>query len=105
MTKKLVMVEVLSQYRMRYVVEVEDDIDHALDEVIMQEQNIEFKEFSQKHLEPSPVISHYEISRDEYIKLFNEDNDYLASWDDDRKFSYINSIDYIPYEKEIDDGS
>jgi hypothetical protein len=105
MTKKLVMVEVLSQYRMRYVIEVEDDIDHALDEVIMQEQNAEFHEFSQKHLEPSPIIAHYEISRDEYLKIFNEDNDYLAKWDDDKKFSYINYIDYDSQEMEIDDGA
>ena len=108
MTKKLVMVEVLSQYRMRYVIEVEDDIDHAIDEVIMQQDNFEFHEFSQKHLEPSPIIAHYEISRDEYLKIFNEDNDYLLKWDDDKKFSYINYIDYTPYnydEKEIDDGA
>jgi hypothetical protein len=98
------MVEVLSQYRMRYVVEVEDDIDHALDEVIMQEQNFEFHEFSQKHLEPSPIISHYEITREEYLKLFNEDNDYLKSWEDDKKFSYINSIDYESPLTENNDG-
>ena len=105
MTKKLVMVETLSQYRMRYVVEVDDDIDHALDEVIMNESNFEFHEFSQKHLNPSPIINHYEITRDEYLKIFDEDNDYLASWDEDKKFSFVNYIDYNSDEKEMDDGA
>jgi hypothetical protein len=98
------MVEVLSQYRMRYVIEVEDDIDHAIDEVIMQQDNFEFNEFSQKHLEPSPIIAHYEITREEYLKLFNEDNDYIKSWEDDKKFSYINSIDYESPLTENNDG-
>ena len=92
--KKLVMVEVLSQFRNRYVVEVEDDIDHALDDYICNEHNIEYKEFSQKHLEPTVIIDHYEINKEEYLKMFNEDNDYLRSWTDDQKFSFINSIDY-----------
>jgi hypothetical protein len=85
-------------------IEVEDDIDHALDEVIMQQDNFEFHEFSQKHLEPSPIIAHYEISRDEYLKIFNEDNDYLKLWEDDKKFSYINSIDYESPLTENNDG-
>lgn len=105
MAKKLVMVETLSQYRMRYVVEVEDDIDHALDEVIMNDTNIEFHEFSQKHLGPSPIIDHYEITPEQYLEIFDKDNDYLASWTDDQKFSFINYIDYTPDEKEMDDGA
>ena len=105
MAKKLVMVETLSQYRMRYVVEVNDDIDHALDEVLMRDCDPEFKEFSQKHLEPCVIINHYEITRDEYLKIFNEDNDYLASWTDDQKFAFINHIEYESDEKEMDDGA
>ena len=104
MTKKLVMVEVLSQFRLRYAIEVEDDIDHALDEVIMRTGDFEFKEFSQKHLDPPVLIDHYEVTIDEYLKLFNEDNDYLTSWDDEKKLSMINTIDYS-VEKEYDDGA
>lgn len=94
MVKKLVMVEALSQYRMRYVFEVEDNIDHALDEYIMKENDLSLKEFSQLHLEPTVIISHREITKDDYIRLFDEDNDYLLSWTDEMKFDHINHIDY-----------
>lgn len=93
--KKLVMVEVLSQFRNRYVIEVEDNIDHALDEYICNEHNPNFKEFSQKHLDPTTIIEHYEITQEEYLKMFDEDNDYLQGWDNEKKFSYaINKINY-----------
>ena len=94
MTKKLVMVEALSQYRMRYVFEVEDDIEHALDEYVMLEGTMELKEFSQLHLEPTVILSHREITKEDYLCIFNEDNDYLASWDDEKKMSFINILDY-----------
>ena len=92
--KKLVMVEALSQFRLRYVIEVEDDIDHALDEYIMRESDPEFNEFSQKHIDPTVIIDHYEITEEEYLKMFDEDNDYLASWDKEKKLSWINKINY-----------
>ena len=93
--KKLVMVDCLSQFRIRYCVEVEDDIDHALDEVVMEYSNFEFHEFSQEHLSPSPVfISHREISKDEYLKMFDQDNDYLKSWPEEKKLGFINKINY-----------
>jgi hypothetical protein len=94
MTKKLVMVEALSQYRMRYVFEVEDDIDHALDEFVMIDGTEDLKEFSQHHLESSVILSHREITKDEYLNIFNEDNDYLKSWDDEKKMTFINVLDY-----------
>jgi hypothetical protein len=93
--KKLVMVDCLSQFRIRYVVEVEDDIDHALDEILMQSDNLDFHEFSQDHLLPSPIfLSHREISKEDYLRMFDEDNDYLKSWSDDQKLRFINKINY-----------
>ena len=93
--KKLVMVDCLSQFRIRYCVEVEDDIDHALDEILMESDSLEFQEFSQEHLLPSPVIlSHKEISKEEYLKMFDEDNDYLKGWDEHQKLQFINKINY-----------
>jgi hypothetical protein len=91
--KKLVLVDTISQHRMRYVVEVEDDVDHALDEFIVREDDPEFKEFSQLHL-GSTIVSHRVISESEYFDLFDEDNEYLQSWEDKNKLSYINKIDY-----------
>jgi hypothetical protein len=103
--KKLVMVETLSQYRMRYVVQVEDDIDHALDMVVMGDYDPDFKEFSQKHLGPSVIVDHYEISENEYITMFDKDNDYLISWTDEQKKSFINVIDYHEPKEMSDDGA
>lgn len=96
MTKKLVMVDCLHQFRMRYCVEVEDNIDHALDEVVCKEfegPDI-FKEFSQKALEPTVILSHREITEEEYLKMFDEDNDYLKKWSKEQKLNFINKINY-----------
>ena len=91
--KKIVMVEVLSQYRIRYAVEVEENIDHALDEVFIKEGNADFKEFSQEHL-GTVIVSHREINKEEYLRMFDEDNDYLKSWSEENKLNWINKIDY-----------
>jgi hypothetical protein len=71
MMKKLVLVDTISQHRIRYVVEVENDIDHALDEVVANEYNADFKEFSQEHL-GQVIVSHREITEEEYLKILNQ---------------------------------
>jgi hypothetical protein len=91
--KKLIMVDVLSQYRMRYVVEVEDDVSHALDEVTMRLNDIDFQEFSQLHLGET-IISHKEIDKADYLRMFDEDNDYLKEWTEEEKLKFVNKIDY-----------
>jgi hypothetical protein len=93
--KKLVMVDCLSQFRIRYCVEVEDDIEHALDEVVMEYDDTEFHEFSQEHLRPSPIILSYrEINKEEYLRMFDEDNGYLKDWSEEQKLNFINKINY-----------
>jgi hypothetical protein len=92
--KKLVMVDVLSQFRIRYCVEVEDNIDHALDEIVVNESDTNFVEFSQQHLEPTVILSHREITEDEYLKMFDEDNNYLETWTKEQKLKFINKINY-----------
>lgn len=87
------MVDVLSQYRMRYVVEVEDDVSHALDEVTMRLNDIDFQEFSQLHLGET-IISHKEIDKADYLRMFDEDNDYLKEWTEEEKLKFVNKIDY-----------
>jgi len=89
MTKKLVLVDCISQHLVRYVVEVEDNIDYALDTVVVEQSNVGFQEFSQKHLGET-IVSHREISKEEYLKLFDQDNDYLSSLSDDQKLKFIN---------------
>lgn len=91
--KKLVLVETVSSFKHRYVVEVEDDIDHALDEFIMRNGDSEFVELSQKHLDEI-IYDHREINIDEFYKIFDQDNDYLKSWTEEEKLRMINKIDY-----------
>lgn len=75
-----VMVEAVSQFRMRYMVEVPlGKADWALDTVVCQEA----KEFSQKHLD-EVIVSHRVVSEEEAIKLCREDNDYCYTWEDDK---------------------
>lgn len=85
------LVEAISMFRMRYVIEAEN-AEHAMDEVTMN-HNGDLREFSQKHIDEN-ITSVREIDREEYLRLFNEDNDYLQDWDDDHKLSFVNVIDY-----------
>ena len=85
---KLFLVETVSIYRMRYVIETEN-ADHAADEVVMNNGNL--SEFSQKHLDEI-ISSTREIDEAEYLKLFNVDNDYLMNWSENQKFKFINRI-------------
>jgi len=85
---KLVMVETLSQFRHRYVVEVSDEAFNfeASNHVLY---NDDAKEMSQYHL-GEIVLSTREITKEEYIKLFNQDNDYLVGWLEESKLKMIN---------------
>lgn len=85
------LVETISMFRMRYVIEAES-AEHAKDEVTMNNDG-ELREFSQMHVDEM-ITSAREIDREEYLRLFNEDNDYLQEWDDDHKLSFVNVIDY-----------
>jgi hypothetical protein len=90
--KKLYIVETISMFRMRYVVEALEE-GHALDEVVCGIGNTDFQEFSQHHVD-EVITSSREISFDEYLKIFDKDNDYLQSWTEEKKMEFINKIDY-----------
>ena len=84
------MVETISMFRMRYVIEAEN-VEHAKDEVTMNEGYL--REFSQLHLD-EVITSTREIDEVEYLRMFDEDNDYLKEWDYDQKLKFLNVIDY-----------
>ena len=83
-----VLVECVSTFRNRYMVEVPvgtDDYGNdktlwALDTVTMQEA----KEFSQECL-GEQIVSHRVVTYDEALTLCDKDNDYTVSWDTDTK--------------------
>ena len=77
---------------MRYVVEAKET-NHANDEFVCEVGNEHFKEFSQHHVDEC-ITSTRELTEEEYLKLFDEDNDYLTSWDVEQKKTFINKINY-----------
>lgn len=77
----LVMVECVSQFRERYVIEVDaDHPEYALDDVAMGR----CKEFSQVHL-GEVIVSHRVVGVDEVLEICDEDNAYVKSWSDEKK--------------------
>ena len=82
------LVETVDFFRMRYVVECES-AEHAKDTVTMKE----VEEFSQLHLDET-ITSTRVIDDAEYLRLFDEDNDYLKAWPEEQKFKYVHKVDY-----------
>lgn len=77
----LVMVECVSQFRQRYVIEVDAEYpEYALDDVAMGR----YKEFSQVHL-GEVIVSHRVVGVDEVLAICDEDNAYVKSWSDEKK--------------------
>lgn len=89
--KKIFIVEAVSMFRMRYAV-VAECAEHACDEVVMNHDG-HLKELSQIHLDEI-ITSTREVSKEEYLKVFDADNDYLASWTEEQKMNQLNKIDY-----------
>jgi hypothetical protein len=84
MTDKVwVMVECVSMFRMRYMVEAPAaNPEYALDTVTMNEA----KEFSQEHITES-IISHRVMSEAEALKFCDTDNDYCLGWTEEQKIN------------------
>lgn len=76
-----VLVETVSMFRHRYVVEVPDQtkVGWALDSVTMENA----KEFSQEHVAEN-IISHRVIKEKKALALCRKDNSYLDSFSDDK---------------------
>ena len=83
-----VLVETVSTFRERYMVEVpvgidrygKDKADWALDTVTLEEA----KEFSQEHLGET-IVSHRVVTKEEALALCDKDNDYSKVWNDELK--------------------
>jgi hypothetical protein len=83
-----VLVECVSTFRQRYMVEVpvgidkygKDKADWALDTVTMQEA----KEFSQEHI-GEQIVSHRVVTKEEALLLCDKDNDYGSTWPEETK--------------------
>lgn len=85
---ELVLVECISTFRHRYMVEVPvGKKDWALDTVTMDGA----KEFSQEHI-GEQIVSHRVVTEDEALAICDQDNKYTTSWDvDAKKATYFTS--------------
>ena len=85
------LVETVSLFRIRYVVEAKNASD-AKDEVTIS-MGEGFKEFSQLHIDES-IISVDEITTADYLRIFDEDNVYLKDWTEEQKLGFVNVLNY-----------
>lgn len=90
---KIVLVETVSTFRHVYAVELNDNdpAEYALDDVVMAGTGAEefgLQEFSQKHI-AEDIFSHRVVTEEEYLRVFDEMNDYLSSWTTEQKKKYI----------------
>jgi hypothetical protein len=83
-----VLVEAVSMFRERYMVEVPVGVDRygkdktlwALDTVTMGEA----KEFSQEHLGET-IVTHHVVTKEDALAMCDKDNDYAKKWNDELK--------------------
>lgn len=88
---KIVLVETVSTFRHVYAVELNDDEpdEYALDDVVCNIHDTDkIEEVSQQHI-GEDIFSHRVITEDEYIKLFDDMNDYLKEWPIEQKKKFI----------------
>lgn len=77
---RYILVGALSQFRIRYLVEVPEEQEFVTEESFSSE---EFREFSQLHL-GEIILDQRTVSRQEALDLFRKDNEYLSSWSDEQ---------------------
>jgi hypothetical protein len=88
-----VLVEAISQFRERYMVEVpKGKAEWALDTVTLNQA----QEFSQEHL-GEVIVSHRVVSFDEAMKLCDKDNHYCKDWNTDKKVDAFFTKDGVTY--------
>jgi len=87
---ELVLVECISQFRQRYMVEVpKGKAEWAMDTVTLNQA----EEFSQEHLGET-IVSHRVVSKEEMLTLCDKDNDYAKAWNDEHKMkTFVTSWD------------
>ena len=92
---KIVLVETVSTFRHVYAVRLPDDEpnENAVDDVVWKALAWDvidppIKEVTQKHISEE-IFSHRVVTEDEYIELFDRENDYLKDWPREKKLEFI----------------
>jgi len=89
--KKLYMIDCIAIHKISYCVEVDEITQLGEITRIINEGDHELEEFSQEFL-GEKVVSNYHIFNDEYVKIFDKDNEYLKDWNTEKKLEFINKI-------------
>jgi predicted nucleic acid-binding OB-fold protein len=92
MNEKIYVVETISLFRHTYYVKAKES-SHALDEVVCRINDEDFIEGSQNHISED-IANVIEVTEEEYLKLFDKENDYLKNWTEEQKLDRINVIEY-----------
>jgi hypothetical protein len=86
-----------------YAIELDDNEpnEYALDEVVVSctGGKTKLEEFSQQHI-AEDIFSHRIVSEEEYLRVFDETNDYLKAWTPEQKKKYIYKSEKI---KEVEE--
>jgi hypothetical protein len=94
METEFVLVECVSTFRMRYMVEVPaGKTEWALDTVTMNEA----EEFSQEHI-GEQIMSYRVVTKEEVIAICDIDNEYTKSWDEEKKMEVF----VTPWTEEVE---
>lgn len=106
MNKRYVLVDAISQFRMRYVVEIPENVENPTEEGLYPCTPIQYaedtvtcgdvKEFTQKHIGES-ILDSREVTLDEAFKIFRSEEPYFDKWTD--KQIYRSCITPIGYEE------
>jgi hypothetical protein len=86
---KLYLVDAISSFRNSYVVRCKDE-SHAADSVTMEEPESEMSQ----HWLGEHISRIQEITEEEYLTMFNKDNDYIKGWTDEQKKKFIHTVNY-----------
>jgi hypothetical protein len=85
-------VETISSHHLKYAIRAKSAED-AMDYVYRMSNSGDIVELHQKH-HGEFVKDATKISKKEYLKCFDELNDYLKSWSKEQKLDMINEVDY-----------
>ena len=92
MNSKIFVVETVSIFKHTYYISAEE-ASHAEDEVVCRLDDATFTEGSQKHITET-IVDTKTLTEDQFIELFDRENDYLKSWSKEQKLNMINVVNY-----------
>ena len=91
---KIVLVETVSTFRHTYAIRLPDDepndwaLEDVIDAITGGSYQDKLEEVSQNHIAEN-IYDHRVITENEYLELFDRDNDYLKNWETERKKAFI----------------